>query len=214
MTNTQSHAQVEFDILHKTTPDAVVLEFKDEILALCEKFGMSGQSGASAPYTASIISSAVNKLCMQQSIAPITGDDSEWGPTFDNDATVQNKRCYALFKEPDGQCYYLDAIVWCADTPGESGSTWDNFSGTVEGITSRQYIKGFPFEPKTFYIDVTRELLPPDWTEEPFYQGKDYYIAEEFAVTGVKNWIQGDKYRYVIKDMKQLDEVFEYYQKK
>ena len=214
MTNTQSHAQVEFDILNKTTPDAIVLEFKDEILALCEKFGMSGQSGGSAPYTASIISSAVKKLCMQKTIAPITGDDSEWSSPFDDDGTVQNRRCYALFKQPDGQCYYLDAIVWCADTPGDSGNNWDNFSGTVNGITSRQYIKEFPFEPKTFYINVTRELLPPDWNEEPFYQEKSYYIAEEFATTGVKNWIQGDKYRYIIKDPKQLEEVWEYYQKK
>jgi hypothetical protein len=214
MTNTQSHAQVELDILSKSVPDALILEFRDEILALCEKFGKSGQSGGSAPYVAGALSSAVNKLCLQQTIAPITGDDSEWGSPFDDDGTVQNKRCYALFKQADGQCYYIDAIVWCADTPGESGNNWDNFSGSVNGITSRQYIKEFPFTPKTFYINVTREKLPHDWTEEPFYQEKDYYLTEEFEITGVKKWLVGDKYRYVIKDMKQLDEVWEYYQKK
>ena len=77
MTNTQSHAQVEFDILSNTTPDAIALEFKDEILALCEKFGKSGQSGGSAPYTAAIISSVVKKLCTFQTIAPLTGEDDE-----------------------------------------------------------------------------------------------------------------------------------------
>jgi len=213
MTNTQSHAQVELDILSKSTPDAVILEFKDEILALCEKFGNSGQSGGSAPYVAGALSSAVKKLCLQETIAPITGIEEEWGSSFDNDGTLQNKRCYALFKDSKGE-YYLNAIIWCADTPGESGNNWDTFSGTVNGITSRQYIKGFPFEPKTFYINVTREKLPHDWDEEPFYQEKDYYITEEFEVTGVKKWIVGDKYRYVIKDMKQLDGVWEYYQKK
>ena len=214
MTNTQSHAQVELDILSKSTPDAVILEFKDEILALCEKFGNSGQSGGSAPYVAGALSSAVKKLCLQETIAPITGIEEEWGSSFDNDGTLQNKRCYALFKEPDGQCYYLDAIVWCADTPGESGSTWDNFSGTVEGIKSRQYIKEFPFTPKTFRINVTKEMLPSDWEEEPYFQEKDFYYTKDFETTGLKNWLKGEKYRYVIKDMKQLEEVYEYYQKK
>jgi hypothetical protein len=214
MTNTQSHAEKELEILANNTPDAVILEFKDELLALCEKFGNSGQSGGSAPYVAGALSSAVKKLCLQQTIAPITGVDDEWSSPFGNDETVQNKRCYALFKQPDGQCYYLDAIVWSADTPGESGNNWDNFSGSVNGITSRQYIKEFPFTPKTFYVNVTREKLPADWDQEPFYQDSDYYITSEFEETGIKRWIPGDKYRYIIKDMKQLDEVFEYYQKK
>ncbi len=215
MTNTQSHAQVELDILSKSVPDALILEFREEILALCEKFGKSGQSGGSAPYVAGALSSAVKKLCMFQTIAPLTGEDGEWGDiTQENGGEMfyQNKRNSAVFKDKNG-AWYLDAIVWCADTPGESGNNWDNFSGTVQGIKSRAYIKEFPFEPKTFRINVTREILPDDWTEEPFYQDKDYYITSEFEETGVKRWIPGEKYRYVIKDMKQLDEVFEYYKK-
>ncbi len=215
MTNTQSHAQVELDILSKSVPDALILEFREEILALCDKFGKSGQSGGSAPYVAGALSSAVKKLCMFQTIAPLTGEDSEWGDiTQENGGEMfyQNKRNSAVFKDKNG-AWYLDAIVWCADTPGESGNNWDNFSGTVQGIKSRAYIKEFPFEPKTFRINVTREVLPDDWTEEPFYQDKDYYITSEFEETGVKRWIPGEKYRYVIKDMKQLDEVFEYYKK-
>lgn len=216
MTNTQSHAQVELDILSKSVPDAIILEFKDEILALCEKFGKSGQSGGSAPYTASALSSAVKKLCLQETIAPLTGEDSEWCDVTEQsngEMLYQNKRNSAVFKDEQG-VWYLDAIVWCADTLGDSGNNWDNFSGTVEGIKSRAYIKEFPFEPKTFHINVTREMLPADWEEEPFFQDKDYYITSEFEETGVKRWIPGDKYRYIIKDMKQLDEVYEYYQKK
>jgi len=214
MTNTQSHAQVELDILSKSTPDAVILEFKDEILAICEKFGNSGQSGGSAPYVAGALSSAVKKLCMFQTIAPLTGIDDEWSDVSSyspGETLYQNKRNAAVFKDNSG-VWYLDAIVWCGDTPGESGNTWDTFSGTVQGIKSRQYIKEFPFEPKTFYIGVTREMLPIDWQEEPFFQDKDYYNISEYEATGVKNWIPGDKYRYVIKDIKQLDEVWKYYQ--
>jgi hypothetical protein len=59
MTNTQKFAQQELDILAATVPDAIVTPFAKEILALCEAFGNSGQSGGSAPYTASAISQAV-----------------------------------------------------------------------------------------------------------------------------------------------------------
>ena len=214
--NAKSHAQVEFDILINTHPDAIVLEFKDEILALWNKFMMSGQSGGSAPYTAKIISSTLKKLCMLETIAPLTGEDSEWfNITEQSNGKIlyQNKRNSAVFKDDKG-AYYLDAIIWSADTPGDGGNNWDNFSGTVGGIKSRQYIKEFPFQPKTFYINVTREKLPSDWEEEPFFEEKDYYIISDFESTGVKNWIKGDKYRYVIKDMKQLDKVFEYYNNK
>ena len=219
---TKSYAEIELDILVKSASDPenrpIIEEFIPEILALCDKFGNSGQSGGSAPYTANALSSAIKKLCLQKPICPIMGIDEEW-----NDVSIisdeplrtlyQNKRCSALFKDNDN-VYYLDAIVWQGDTEGESGNNWDTFTGTVEGIKSRQYIKGFPFEPKTFYIDVTREMLPEDWDEEPFYEDKSYYDTKEFEETGIKNWKKGDKYRYIIKDKKQLDDVFAYYDKR
>ena len=68
------------------------------------------------------------------------------------------------------------------------------------GTTSAELLRG-------------REMLPADWEEEPFFQDKDYYITSEYEATGVKNWIAGDKYRYVIKDRKQLEEVWKYYKK-
>ncbi len=42
---TKTKAIREFDILEKTVKDAVIVPFRDEILALVEKFGQSGQSG-------------------------------------------------------------------------------------------------------------------------------------------------------------------------
>ena len=35
MTNTQSHAKRELEILAKTVPDAIITPFNNEILALC-----------------------------------------------------------------------------------------------------------------------------------------------------------------------------------
>ena len=60
----ETDAEKELDILIKTTIDAIIRDFIPEILALCEKFGESGQSGGSAPYTAKAISQAVEKLCL------------------------------------------------------------------------------------------------------------------------------------------------------
>lgn len=188
MTNTQSHAKRELDILIKSTPDAIIRDFVPELLALCEAFGNSGQSGGSAPFTAGALSNAVKKLCLQQPICPITGIDDEWGTVADG--LNQNNRCSALFRNDDGKAYYLDAIVW----KGEREH--DTFTGTVSGIRSRQFIKGYPFTPKTFYVDCIR--VPYD---------KSIHDVKDSVSCG-----DGD-YCYFIKDEKQLDEVFEYYDK-
>ena len=222
MTNTQRFAQRELDILVKSATDPndrpIIEEFIPEILSLCEKFGNSGQSGGSAPYTASALSHAIKKLCLQEPICEITGIDEEWidvsrfgdGNGSGGDILFQNSRCTGLFKNKDGRCWYLDAIVWKGDTEGESGNDWDTFTGRVEEFSSRQCVKSFPFTPKTFYIDVTREQLPEDWNQEPFIEGSDWYDTEEFERTGIKNWHK-DKYRSIIKDRSQMERVFKYY---
>jgi hypothetical protein len=191
MTNTYNFAKRELDILVKSATDPedrpIIEPFIPQILAICQKFGKSGQSGGSAPYTATALSQAIKKLCLQEPICPITGIDEEWndvGHYSENDDMVyQNKRCYALFKDGKGaMAHYLDAIVW----KSQHNMT---FTGTVktkngEEITSRQYIKGFPFTPKTFYIDViSTEVNKNDW-------------------------------EYEIKDETQLKTVFKYYRKK
>jgi len=210
MSNTKAKAEKEFEILEKVSTEdnkVIVLEFKEEILALVDKFGNSGQSGGSAPYVAQMISSTVKKLCMQEPIAPLTGEDDEWfyHDELGSGNTYQNNRESAVFKETkDGRAYYLDAIIF------QGEDVYDSFTGSVEGVNSRQYIKSFPFESKKFYVDVYREPLPEDWNEEPFYENKTY-DQKEFGETGVKNW-KVEKYRYHIKNKKQaLDDVFEYY---
>lgn len=206
MSNTYSFAEREFDVLDrswdKSNPDTepVVLEFREEILALCEKFGNSGQSGGSAPYVASAIAECVKKLCLQQPICPITGIDGEWyncagmGATdIDSSQVWQNSRCSALFKDgniQNGRPYYLDAITW------KESDIDAAFSGTVDGIPSRQFVKSFPFTPKTFYLETYRELYNPQ------IHGEDAHVIQ----CG-----DGD-YVYFIKDKeKQLERVWKYY---
>lgn len=195
MTNTQSHAKTELDILCKSAgnnPDdrPIIEEFIPEILALCEKFGKSGQSGGSAPYVASAITQAIQKLLLHKPICPITGIDEEWTYLdYGDELKYQNNREYGLFKHEDGKVTYVNAIVKQVENGGcWSGPFWLSREDYLTGDRSKmircsQEIKGFPFTPKTFYIDcIEEEVAPDDW---------EMYI----------------------KDPKQLDEVWEYYKK-
>ena len=203
MTNTQKFAKQELDILAATVPDAIVTPFAKEILALCEAFGKSGQSGGSAPYTASAISQAVKKLMLQEPICDVTGHETEWvdvSEISDGEILWQNSRCSGLFKYPDGKLSYVDAIVW----KGEEDR--DAFTGRVyidekdfELIGSSQFAK-LPFKPKTFYIDVVRVPIAKEEAESRNL----HYIEDGFNKC----------YYTILKDPTQLDKVFKYYDKK
>jgi hypothetical protein len=203
MTNTQTFAKQELDILAATIPDAIVTPFAKEILALCEAFGKSGQSGGSAPYTASAISQAVKKLMLQEPICDVTGHDNEWVNITERNGGEQmwqNARCSGLFKYSDGRSSYVDAIIW----KGEEEH--DQFTGRVyideknfELIGSSQFVR-FPFKPKRFYIDVVRRPIKKQEAENR----KLHYIEDRF----------GECYYSILKDPKQLYTVFKYYDKK
>lgn len=186
LTSTSRYAKSELDILIKSTPDAIIIDFIPEILALVEKFGKSGQSGGSAPYTAHALSSTIEKLCLQEPICPITGIDDEWNDvsSYGDDPTWQNKRCSSLFKYKDGKIKYIDSIVWKTD----SGSCFSGGSVKLKNgdrVNSSQEIRGFPFTPKTFYIDVIqndRESVVKDESQldEVFgYYKNITYIRDE-----------------------------------
>lgn len=197
MTNTQSHAKRELDILVANATDPnnrpIIEEFIPEILALCEKFGNSGQSGGSAPYTAKALSMAIEKLCLQKTICPIMGTPDEFydvSEYSDGVKMYQNNRLSSIFKDGEnGKPYYIEAII----KRTQSGSCWggrfwlskeDYLTGNRDLMVSNHCeIKSFPFEPKTFYIDV---------------------IEEEVAK---------DDWEMYLKDPKQLEDVYEYYNK-
>lgn len=84
MSNLVKHALKEFQILEATIEDPIILPFKEEILALVERFSKSGQSGGSAPYTAGAICNAINTLLAFEPICPIQGTEEEWANTWDD----------------------------------------------------------------------------------------------------------------------------------
>ena len=197
MNNTQAHAKKELEILEKTVKDPIIAPFTKEILALCEAVGNSGQSGGSNPYTASAISQAIKKLLMFETLAPLTGEDSEWNRLSDGELgeemLYQNNRDSRVFKGKDNKAYFIDAIIFDGDIGGGFHGGGIKLSNG-DTVGSGQYIKEFPFTPKVFYIDVTDRR----W--------KDKEENDEDP--------DGDWWTHTIKDEKQLEEVFKYYNKK
>jgi hypothetical protein len=202
MNNLLNYAKNELDLHALLVPDSVITPFKKEILALCETFGDSGQSGGSAPFVVSALTKTINNLLSYKPLNPITGNNEEWNDISghnNEEPLFQNKRCSALFKNNNNdKSYYQNAIVW----KGESD--YDTFTGGVyiddkewKFIHSKQYVK-FPFTPKTFYIDVIRVPIE----EKEAVDKNISYIKDEFD----------NCYYTIVKDIEQLKEIFEYYE--
>lgn len=145
----------------------------ESVMKMLAVFAGQGHSGSSAKRVTDIF----NRLAQYEPLTPIQGGDDEW---FQHDNPldgniVQNSRCYPLFKHKDTRVVtYNDAIVWRT----EKGHT---YGGWADNISSSQEIRGFPFTPRTFVIDVIEEEVSPD------------------------NW------DFHVKDQRQLDAVKEYY---
>lgn len=124
----------------------------EAVQELLDVFHKQGHSGFSAPHVAGIF----NRIVRGELLTPLEDVPEEWGDSLGvDDTTKQNRRCSAVFKDENG-AYYLDAIVWRT----QKGGSW---TGTADGISSRQYFS-FPFFPKTFYIDVIEEeVAKDDW---------------------------------------------------
>lgn len=125
----------------------------DSVMELVKVFAGQGHSGASA----SMVLQLFSKVAAFKPLSPLTGKDDEWMET--GQGVFQNKRNYAVFKEgKDGRAYFLDALVWITPT----GTSYTG--STKDGISSRQFIKAFPFTPVTFRIPVDeREVAKDDW---------------------------------------------------
>jgi len=160
--NYRKHAERELDLMGYTEKESGMNGMmRDDIFELLDIFSKQGHSGSSAPHCISLFS----KLANFEPLLPITCNKEEWGGSW-NDETFQNNRLPSVFKDGiDGKPYYLNAIIW-----EEEGGCC--FSGTVDGITSYQFIK-LPFVPKKFYVKVSndRQILDRKTLNEAF----EYY---------------------------------------
>jgi hypothetical protein len=195
------------DNAKKDGKELLITEFVPEIEALVDKFGQSGQSGGSAPYTAGAIVDTIKKMLAHEPLGEgIMGTDDEWNDcSMFEDAeagtgSFQNNRLSSVFKEgKEGKPYYLNSIVFKPvgkNYTFTSGGGVGITEGSDEVVGSFHYIKEFPFQPKTFVIDVH---------EKEYRKLKDGSLVEEEGGGWWESWLANPK---------QLDEVWEYYDKR
>lgn len=194
------------DKAEKEGNNLLIAEFVPEIEALVDKFNQSGQSGGSAPFTAGAIVDTIKKMLAQEPLGEgIECTDDEWSDcSVHEDAeegtgTFQNKRLSSVFKQgKDGKPYYLNAIVFVPEGKDYAftGNSVAISENSDETVGSFQYIKSLPFVPKTFKIAVH---------EKEYRKLKDGSLVEESGGGWWESWLV---------DPKQLDEVWEYYDKK
>jgi len=171
----------EWDYLRKhTDPEEweVLEQFIEPVEEIRKIFQNQGHSGMSAPWFASRLGQIVENILTYKPLVPIHEGEEEW-VEIDN-GIYQSKRCSGLFKEQNQPPYYLDAIIWVEP----SGVT---FTGIVNGITSRQYIK-YPFYPKHFFVKIYENPETEDYIiidKQVLKEALEYYKpftkeAEEF----------------------------------
>lgn len=164
MSNLKFHALNEFRAAGWLDKDGKYCDDMQELicnhlLKLLKVFSDEGHTGNSAPYTINLFS----KLAKFDPIVPLTGEDWEWVEV--SEGMYQNKRCSAVFKQPDrfnGQAYYISGNVF-----------WEWYKSEEDGIMSKSYYTGrdscvtieFPYTPKTEYVFVPTEQYPNEVIE-------------------------------------------------
>lgn len=79
------------------------------ILELIEVFDKQGHSGFSANY----LIPRLARLLDFKPLTPLTGEEDEWNGN-------QNKRCFSVFRNPDGTAYDIEGKIFSDD----GGETW------------------------------------------------------------------------------------------
>ena len=173
---TYKKAVYELELLDQLKERPLILDFKRPMLNLIDSFG--NKKNASVTH-AKVLTDVIFKLLTQEPLLEVTGEDDEW---FELKGFYQSKRSNQLRKEKkDSDAYYQDAIFFI----NEKG---DSFRGVVNGVSSSQKVT-FPFIPKTFYVEIKRDLLDPN---------KEYKTELD---------------HYSIKDEGQLETIFNYYKR-
>lgn len=135
----------------------------NDILEIIEKFGNQGHSGSSASYAIG----RLIRLLNYKPIAPLTGEDDEWGFSWEREGikTYQNKRCFSVFKDVDA----AGNVVRCEDNDGivvsdNGGITWFS-SGRFRKDVEFPYMP--PTDPERVYIEYTEDV-PPGFTSDKY----------------------------------------------
>lgn len=167
MSNYHKHALTEFKAAGWLDDNGYTDEMQgmicSHVMKLLDVFADEGHSGSSAPYAIDLFS----KLAKFNPITPLTGKDWEWSKIlgYGVEPTYQNKRCSGVFKDANGECYYIDGKVFWE----WAGTKEEPFKSYYTCKESRVPVT-FPYTPKTEYVYKYSDASPPalPQTEEGF----------------------------------------------
>lgn len=78
------------------------------VLDILDLIANQGHSGFSRWYLLSILI----PLLKGKPVTPLTGNDWEWDNEY---GFIQNKRCFSVFKDPDGSAYFTEGYAFSDD---------------------------------------------------------------------------------------------------
>ena len=134
--------------LPKAGDDEWQQQINADILEMLTVFSEQGHSGTSAGY----VRARLDKLLDWKPLSPLTGEEDEWidGYEWSDDFAQQNRRCFSVFKDKDGNAY---------DT---SGYAFRDPAGGA--FTCRMSYKPvtFPYVPSKETIDLPKNNMEFD----------------------------------------------------
>ena len=136
-------------------PGTILFEYREELLALAEKFVLTGggETMISAAAIVPLLSNSVKNMLMHLPITPLENLTEDWVDV--GDGYLQHSRCSAMFKNGADTCYYLEAIVWVG--PNNDTFTSNNVFTTNGAKLRSSQEPIFPFMPRTYYVAVHDE---------------------------------------------------------
>lgn len=159
MSNLIKHAKKELSLIYteEDLKDGYNKLGYDCVMELLEVFSKQRHSG----FSAGCVLNTFSKLANFETLTPLTGKDDEWTFLSNNEKPMyQNNRNGAVFKDPDGISYFIDAVVW----RDPDGCCYTNKDSHLN-IT-------FPCTPKTFYVDRKED---DSYDEEEYQRALNYY---------------------------------------
>ena len=156
---------------------------REQVLESLAVFVSHCNSGGSAPFEINL----VKRLCSCKPISKLRFTDDEWEGCI-TDGFVQNNRCYAFFKNPDGTISWNDAVTQKVVSQiryndkkesAEGCPTYWSFSSAVEGtyvegdliMTGNVYhsvrlkdedVQNGFYVPDTTYLNIIDTEIEPD----------------------------------------------------
>lgn len=114
-----------------------------DVMQIVQIFTEQAHSGFSSAYILDLL----ERLLRYKPLTPLTGDDDEWEDCSQfgiND--LQNKRCPAVFKRPDGTAYWVEGKIFSDD----GGKSWYTSADSHVDI---QFPFSVPLHSENIYVE-------------------------------------------------------------